>query len=209
MGNDTLHKWQELIRAHCPPDLPACTPPATAFLHWVEHSPSENCPAPRFEDDALWQRVLRNEKGGTLPISDTGPLFHECQQHRALEVWTECELSGLQAMLWIAMRRESEPLLLRAVEAASWHLENSQPDNATNHPWGIPVFVLLSVVQPSISAEAELYAGTLLHNCLVANTPPEPLSAHILNDAQNQLDAMQAADFFEYMESTTRSDPPA
>lgn len=197
MGNETIHKWQELIRAHCPPDLPTSTPPATPFLHWVEHNPSENCPAPRFEDDEMWCQLLRSDENQSFPISDAGPLFHDCRKHRALEVWTECELSGLQALLWIALRRESEPLVLRVVEAASWHLENSQPDNATNHPWCIPVFVLLSVVRPSISAEAELYAGTLLHNCLVANSPPEPLSAHILNDAHNQLGALIDSDLVE------------
>ena len=61
-----------------------------------------------------------------------------------------------------------------------WNM--AEPDNATNRPWALHVFLLAS------APECQHYAETLLHNCLVTTGEPEPLSAWILLDAANELE---------------------
>lgn len=98
-----------------------------------------------------------------------------------VEVWTEVELSSLHA-LWRLGRLRREPRLrARAVTAMRWHLEHTQPDNATNRPWALHAFLQEG------SAEGEAYAGTLLHNALAHGGRPESLSAWILMDAAVEL----------------------
>lgn len=73
----------------------------------------------------------------------------------------------------------------RLDRARRWHLEHTQPDNATNRPWAVAVFALAQ------DPESQLYAQTLLHNCQVsASAQPEPLTAAILLDAAMQLEAI-------------------
>jgi hypothetical protein len=149
---------------------------------------------PRFEDDALWSLVILADSSLLIPIDESPPLFSSCRTQRALEVWTECELSALQALVWIALQRHDDEILTRTLDAARWHLEHTQPDNATNHPWGIPTFLLLASRQHDIARESELYASTLLHNSLVTSGTPDPLSQRILTDAARQLDAILESD---------------
>ena len=98
-----------------------------------------------------------------------------------IEVWTEVELSSLHA-LWRLARLRADPRLRgRALGAMRWHLEHTQPDNATNRPWALHAFLQEG------SAEGLAYAGTLLHNALAHGGAPEPLSAWILMDAGVEL----------------------
>jgi hypothetical protein len=68
--------------------------------------------------------------------------------------------------------------------AARWHLDNTQPDNATNRPWGLHVFLLEG------SAEGRVYAETLLHNATAIRAQVTPVSAWILADAAAELRAV-------------------
>lgn len=99
-----------------------------------------------------------------------------------IEVWTEVELSSLHALWRLARLRGDARLRGRAVSAMRWHLEHTQPDNATNRPWALHAFLQEG------SAEGEAYAGTLLHNALAHGGRPEPLSAWILMDSAAELD---------------------
>ena len=100
-----------------------------------------------------------------------------------IEVWTEVELSSLHALWRLARLRRDGRLRERAVAAMRWHLEHTQPDNATNRPWALHAFLQEG------SAEGEAYAGTLLHNALAHGGAPEALSAWILMDAAVELAA--------------------
>ncbi len=68
----------------------------------------------------------------------------------------------------------------QAEAVRDWHIENTQPDNATNRPWALHVFLLAG------SPEGRHYAETLLHNALV--TGPEPFCAWILMDVATWLE---------------------
>jgi hypothetical protein len=125
-----------------------------------------------------------------IDADEFGPLFAQ-GLYRTIEVWTESELCGLHALWNLAQLRrgEADPSLgiragwFRRVETArEWHMANTQPDNATNRPWALHVFLL------SGSKEGRHYAQTLLHNCLAINGRPDPLSAWILLDAANAIE---------------------
>lgn len=122
--------------------------------------------------DALGQRASS---------SAHAPLFEQ-PDDVVIEVWTETELASLHALWWLARQDGSLADVVRS--AATWHVERVQPDNATNHAWALHVFLLLDV------EGADLYAQTLLHNCMVHTGQPDRLSAHLLADSADALDAV-------------------
>ena len=78
-------------------------------------------------------------------------------------------------------------LASRAQEAVDWHLDRTQPDNATTHPWAIHAFLELG--RPP--AEAIDYAGSILHAVEAAGSARgavDPLSRWIMLDAANELE---------------------
>ena len=101
---------------------------------------------------------------------------------RAIEVWTDADLSALHALWWLAAKHDRPDWFARIEKARNWHIANTQPDNATNRPWALHVFLLAG------SAECNHYAQTLLHNCLTMNGRPDPLSAFILLDAARAIE---------------------
>lgn len=136
----------------------------------------------------MWHACGQPTTAYILPVDlqASGPL-HAWQGSGAIEVWTEVELSALHAA-WRLARLRAQPALRQRIERAMhWHLENTQPDNATNRPWALHAFLLEG------SAEARAYAGTLLHNAIAMGGHPEPLSAWILMDAAAELDLVQAS----------------
>jgi len=90
-----------------------------------------------------------------------------------MEVWGERELCALHA-LWARARSASPEdrsrWCRRGYLACRWLLANLQPDNATNYPWSIHVWVLVSEPgthewgSQNLGPEARVYAETLLHN---------------------------------------------
>ncbi len=116
---------------------------------------------------------------------DAGSLFPQRNESGpiAIEVWTEVELSSLHALAWLAGRDPSLRPLVR--DTARWHIENLQPDNATNHPWAVHVFAAIGVLDAN--PDASMYAQTLLHNCQVSQGRPDAFSALILRDSARAL----------------------
>lgn len=132
--------------------------------------------AARYPDLALWWSLVDPEFNPSLSIDTTaaGPLFDQ-DAFTAIEVWTETELSALHAL-------SHNPKMSRRInDAVDWHLECTQPDNATNRPWALHVFA------QHATPEADHFAQTLVSNCLVQNAAPDPLSALILLDAIGML----------------------
>ncbi len=113
--------------------------------------------------------------------SADGPLLAN-DLYSAVEVWTDAELSALHALWILARVRERSDWSSRVDVARDWHLENTQPDNATNRPWALHVF--LSHDGP----ECQHYAETLLHNTMATMGHPDPFSAWILLDCADALD---------------------
>ena len=127
----------------------------------------------------------------TLVPAD-GPLLAP-DGYLAIEVWAECELSALHALhrlLRTRCPRLPTDASARLAGAVRWHLEHTQPDNSTNRPWAIHVFLRASF-DPSIAAvdagDARFYAETLLHNMSASDARDEPLARWILADAAREL----------------------
>lgn len=149
-----------------------------ARLKGIAWQPSEReCRAP---DAELWRRVLQPSKDAMIEFSDSGgPLWPELV-NEGIEAWTLAELRGLHALWWLSNAWPN--LRARALSAAEWQVVELQPDNSTNRPWAIHVFVVLAQEQPD--SGAELHAQTLLHNALMTGGgTPEIVSAAILLDA--------------------------
>lgn len=105
-----------------------------------------------------------------------------------IEVWTETELAALHALSHhlAADHHENQELPARLNRAVAWHIENTQPDNATNHPWAVQTFL------DAGTPEAQHFAETLINNCRVQNARPDPFSAWILIDAATALNRESA-----------------
>lgn len=139
-------------------------------------------------DVRLWSAVLRHEEPvepWLTPDSQPGPLL----THRpgtSLEVFTEAELCGLHALWSLARLRSRTDWTRRCLDVAAWHIRELQPDNATNMPWGIHVFVLLGLrrSEPLAMIEAE----SRLHNAKVSGGAPDRRSACILMHASFELE---------------------
>jgi hypothetical protein len=175
---------------------------STIDLHgWVRHLASISGLAPvadtappslhAVQDQGLDARLWRTAAlaGGFTPelamLAGKGPL-RAWDGQETIEVWTEVELASMHA-LWRLARRHARPdLRARLSIAATWHMEHTQPDNATNRPWALHVFLLQG------SHEGRVYAETLLHNALALRGHPEPGSAWVLMDAAAEL-TMKAA----------------
>lgn len=163
---------------------------APMFFAWRTGTPAPEPPVPgdvEQPDDALWRMLANGTTDAEMinrSLTREGSLFPE-NTGVAIEVWTERELSGLHALWRVAVRDGREDWRTRVMSAARWHLAYTQPDNATNRPWGIHVFLLLS--RDEECPEARLYAETLLCNCQVSRGRPDPLSRMILSDCADVL----------------------
>lgn len=118
---------------------------------------------------------------GTLDLAGVGPLW-PADRWSAIEVWTESELCGLHALARLRRTRPelAAPAAARIRSAIEWHLEHTQPDNATHRPWGLHLF--LAHPDP----EVDLYGQTLLHNFEAAGRGDRD-AAWILLDAAREI----------------------
>lgn len=138
-------------------------------------------------DEALWHAAVNPAVSidSLLARSGAVPMFDR-DRFRAIEVWTESELSGLHALWRLARQRDHDELRVWIARLRAWHMEHTQPDNATNRPWALHVFLLGG------SPECDFYAQTLLHNALAMEGKPTPLSARILLDAAHELEMVHS-----------------
>lgn len=141
-------------------------------------------------DEILWTAVSSGEPVETR-FEAMGPLQFQ-QPTDAIELWTERELAAVHALWRLGVICDDESHRRRALDAATWHLTHTQPDNATGHPWAIPVFLDLWWLDTGSDRglDARLYAETLLHNCRTLNGKPDGLSALILLDAADGLESL-------------------
>jgi hypothetical protein len=107
-----------------------------------------------------------------------------------VEVATESELCGLHALWLLARLRGRADWREVCFGAVAMLVEHLEADNATAHPWGVHVFVAAGVARGH--AEAEMYAGALLHACQAVGGRPDALSGYILADAARELRLAQA-----------------
>jgi len=133
----------------------------------------------------LWRCLRGEEPLGASPaglaLDADGPLWPS-DGRLAIEVWTEAELCSLHALARL-VRTHPElgpPVGRRMRSAVRWHLEHTQPDNATHRPWAVHLF--LGHPDP----DADLYGQTLLHNFEAAGRG-EPEAAWILRDAAREI----------------------
>lgn len=171
---------------------------AVLGLAWTGGAPTRP-PGGARSAAALWHRVHADAVGdgagdaGIDVLPGEGPLLNVSPEV-SVEVWTEEELSALHALWWIARRTPAWRARVRS--AARWHTAELQPDNATNHPWALHVFVELghdAGEGDDVRSSAMLHAQTLLHNCVVSMGRPDRFSAFVLLDAARGLDAMSHA----------------
>jgi len=134
-------------------------------------------------DERLWWSVAQTEKLPDGLISSTDGLLVD-PDGLAIEYRTMVELGGLQALWAIAMRDGDRAMRERVLDAARWNIEELQPDNAINRPWGLPVFLELAMYESdeTVAQTADLHAQTLLHNACINFGKPDLLSALILKN---------------------------
>ena len=182
-----LEDWEKHLRglAASRVDGPAVGAPE-AFLRWSSGAEAGEAVAGAALDEALWWAVLDPsvEPLGLIEPASDGPLFTQGSS-RTIEVWTERELCGMHAVWWAAELRGSEAMRERLGACARWHVENTQPDNATNRPWAAHVFLLIAHRDENPSAR--LYAETLIHNCQTNHGVADALSGLILLDCAEGL----------------------
>lgn len=141
------------------------------------------------DDAALWWALVDESMGPVgrwIEVAANGPLFRQ-DACRSIEVWTEMELAALHALSHHGRRTDgvaAAALSARIRRTVEWHVAHTQPDNATNHPWAVHVFVLHG------SPESRHFAETLVSNCMVLSGRPDALSAWILLDAAETLAAV-------------------
>jgi hypothetical protein len=144
-------------------------------------------------DATLWRAACAGAGDESLGAADTllaarpGDSLAASGGYAALEVWTECELGALHALARLVRRHPSPARAARMDALVEWHLEHTQPDNATNRPWALHAFVRAG------APEARLYAETLLHNATASDARHEPLTRWILLDAARELSALRDA----------------
>ncbi len=141
-------------------------------------------------DLRLWWQVAADDDARVDVVTPilvaTGPLAPHLRA-RGIEVWTETELCALHALDTLARRSANPALATRRDTAASWLLAEMQPDNATNLPWGVQVFVQRWC--DGGDAGALLYAQSQLHACRVSLGVPDARSGLILKHAARLLSA--------------------
>ncbi len=187
-----LGRWARLlgtVAATAGADIPVGLAP------WFLHSRGRRAApptAPSALDDVLWSAVAAGSPGRfSIPqIADPSrpAAMVPFDDAVAIEVWTERDLSAMHAMSRLVERTAAPGAVARLDAAVRWHLEFTQPDNATGRPWALHLFVRRWA--EAGDAEARLYAETLLHNCQMLAGAPDPLSGEILRDSADALRAL-------------------
>ncbi|MCZ6812097.1 MAG: hypothetical protein O7D97_08850 [Planctomycetota bacterium] len=191
MPRHSLSQWVSHLRAIA---APAATAPPVSGTASIERpfaavvcglSPGPlPDPIPPAEVGLWWALVETDIEVDPLLEEPTEGSLWPHGRFTAIEVWTEAELCGLHALWGLARLHNRDDWARRAITVRDWHLHNTQPDNATNRPWSLHVFLLAE------TPEAYHYAETLLHNAMVTTGRPELLSAWILLDSAKQLEAV-------------------
>lgn len=184
-----VDRWVQRLQATAATAEKNIPPGLAPWFQFARGAREEPTSAPTGQDESLWGALAAGEALPTPPPTEPRtelmrslfPLTAET----ALEVWTERDLSALHAVSRLLERRDDPVWRRRLDGAVRWHLENTQPDNATGRPWAIHLFIRRWLDHDD--AAARLYAETLLQNCQMLAARPDPLSAEILRDAADAL----------------------
>ncbi len=182
----TAGDLEDPVRAAClggPAADAAATPddPGEIALWWARSDP-------RVDVDAVMDAADPSRRTPEPGLASSGGSLLPRDGRRAIEVWTDADLAAMHALWWLARDRGRADWAARLDEVRRWHLANTQPDNATNRPWAIHVFLLAG------SPEDEHYAQTLLHNAMAMEAEPTPLGRVLLHDAADALERHLAGD---------------
>ncbi len=168
-------------------------PPTTRSVVADIASEAPRSAAQRKDELQLWQALCSHADPLTLvaPSTTTPTPLLPHLHHLAIELWTESELSALHALSHFATPQH-QTVRARVHSAAAWLLDNIQPDNATQRPWAIHVFLIMAhdnTLPESTRSHAQMYAETLLHNAMIPMGPqvPDIFSACILLDSATLL----------------------
>lgn len=164
------------------------------FIAWRTRTRPPQAPPDADADIAVWSALAADAAipplvEHALSERSPAPITPPMEPQRpgvTIEVWTERELAALHGAWRLSQRHGRSDLADRCFLAADWHVEHMQPDNASNRPWALPLFVAAAAQR--ISAEHELYAQMLLHNCQIMYGRPDVISAHILLDSAESLE---------------------
>lgn len=167
---------------------------ATPFLSaMLGISPPGEKPAKMDLDDRLWWAIHDPDSriadfGVNSDGVGQGPLDPTLGEI-AIETRTETELAAMHALFRLGLDRNEPGMIERSLDAARWQVAELQPDNGTNHPWGIHVFIILATHSNDEreASAALMHAQTMLHNCQVSMGHPDRLSACVLYDAGQTL----------------------
>lgn len=175
LGSGTPEHLAEFVREHL-----TTLPVAQLLAHSLGAEVGLVAPCPRSLDESLWSALAGASPIPPAPAPTTPkPLAGE-NPTGTIEVWTETELACVHAAWSLGPEWR-----IAAYASAFWLVEHIQPDNATNHPWAVHVFAAMG--EETHNPELELYAQTLLHNCIVGSGKPDPYSAIILLHASKAL----------------------
>lgn len=146
-----------------------------------------NAPATAGTEVQMWSRIASKARDYFwTEVAATQAWLVRERESLTIETWTQAELCSLHAL-----SHAGPTMKPRMDAAADWMIEHLQPDNATNHPWGIHVFVQRAAELNS--PEHRLYAEALLHNAIVSLGRADRFSALILLDAGRWLDSRKEA----------------
>lgn len=135
-------------------------------------------------DLAVWWALHTGDPVSPHIRPGPGPIIGEAEFSRsAIEATTETELGALHALWHHAQRAQDPALFERCHDAARWHVDTLQPDNGTNHPWAIHVFLHLAEIDAGYAPAAGMHAEGLLHNATVRSGKPDLFSACLLLDS--------------------------
>lgn len=181
--------WRRLLGGITAPTV-GVAPPMSAF------GPEDPAVAAwRWCLDGSDAAAFRSLPGRRAAGAGPRPLL-AAREDLAIEVWTECELAvlhaGFRRLVELGTAGAEVPGLESDLrDAVAWHLEHTQPDNATTHPWAI--HALLELGEPVEDAIDD--AGAMLHamQAAAATSPegrPDPLSLWIVADALATLERL-------------------
>ena len=160
-------------------------------------APGEPAKPPTLDEPLWWRLAAGDPAWSDLVRPGEGPLLLElADESVGIEVRTEAELSAVHALHRLGRLHNDQAAVERAFDAARWHTETLQPDNATNHPWGVHAFLELAIssADAALAGAARSHAGTLLHNAMVALGRPDRFGAVLLLDAARALQGEPASD---------------
>ncbi len=133
------------------------------------------------EERAWWSlhdELVRDELVRGSEVIDwdaNGPLYPALRD-RGIEWWSQAELCGVHALSWRGLN-DADGIDVARVRArvdrcCMWLIAEVQPDNATQHPWGVHLFAKIAMNGTRGERErshATHYAQTLVHNAMVGS----------------------------------------